>query len=119
MMDLSPELVQIFASKGITLIDEATADSYNAYPLVTYNLETDTDSAVGDNIGYNNVGYTINIWARSKADMVALGIKTDIIMKMLRFERTGGMEQVNGGLYRKIMTYYKIVREEYQGLEED
>lgn len=113
MMDLSPELIDAFARKGITLIDESAQDSYNTYPLVTYSLDTDTDNAVGDNIGYDNIGYTINVWARSKTEMAATAIKVDIIMKMLRFERTGGLEQVNGGLYRKIMTYYKIVREVY------
>ena len=114
MMDLSPHLVRLFAQKGISLIDEATQDSYNTYPLVTYNLDTDTDNAVGDNIGYNNISYTINVWARSKSDMVATAIKIDIIMKSLNFERTGGLEQVNGGLCRKIITYSKLVREEYE-----
>mgnify|MGYP005767794417 CR=1 FL=1 len=114
MMDLSPELIDVFARKGITLIDEAVQDSHNTYPLVTYKLDTDTDNAVGSNIGYNNIGYTINVWAHSKADMTATAIKVDIIMKSLNFERTGGLEQVNGGLRRKIMTYYKIVREVYE-----
>lgn len=114
MMDLSSELIDVFARKGITLIDEAVQDSCNTYPIVTYSMDLDTDSMVGDNIGYCDIGYTINVWSRSKAEMVAAAIKVDAIMKLLRFERTGGLEQVNGGLYRKIFVYRKLVREVYE-----
>ncbi len=113
MVDTTPELIKLFLANGITLIAEEAQDSVNEYPLVTYSEAENSDNAVGDNMGYNNIAYTINVWAKSKSECVQLSKKADKIMKSVEFVRTGGLPQSYGGLYRNIWTYRRLVYESY------
>lgn len=113
MVNVTPELITAFKNAGIMLIDEDTQDSVNTYPLITYSEAENNDAAVGDTVGYSYIAYTINVWARSKADVTALSQRVDKVMKSVFFMRTGGMEQDVGGLYRNIWTYRRLVRETY------
>lgn len=113
MVDITPELVALFKENGITLIAEEAQDSTNKFPLVTYSEAENSDNAVGDTVGYSNIAYTINVWARSKAEVMALSKEVDKVMKSAFFKRTGGLPQNVGGLYRHIWTYRRTVRETY------
>ncbi|MGM9937489.1 MAG: hypothetical protein ACI38A_09100 [Candidatus Ornithomonoglobus sp.] len=113
MVDVTPELVALFKENGITLIAEEVQDSANKFPLVTYSETENSDNAVGDTVGYSNIAYTINVWAHSKAEVMALSKEVDKVMKSAFFVRTGGLPQNAGGLYRHIWTYRRLVRETY------
>lgn len=113
MLDVTAELIRLFKSKGINLISEDTQDSENIYPIVAYSVSDNRDTAVGDNIGYSSIAYTINVWSKNKAELVATTIKVDVTMKSVNFERTGSIEQNKGGLYRQVLTYRRLVREIY------
>lgn len=113
MIDVTPELTKLFMANGITLIAEEVQDSNNKYPLVTYSEAENSDNAVGDNVGYSNIAYTINVWAKSKAECMSVSKKVDAIMKSAEFTRTGGLPQNSGGLYRNIWTYRRLVYEAF------
>ena len=113
MVNVTAELESVFRNAGITLIDEDVQDSVNTYPLVTYAEAENTDAEVGDNVGYSRIAYTINVWARSKAEVIAMSQRVDKVMKSVFFMREGGLEQDEGGLYHNIYTYRRLVRESY------
>ena len=113
MIDVTPDIISLFKSNNITLIDEYAQDSINIYPLVTYSLTTNIDNIMGDNVGYSNISYTINIWSYSRKECVDLAQKIDGIMKAIKFERSGGDEQYFNGLHRQIMAYSRTMREIY------
>lgn len=113
MTNITPELIKLFLANGINLIAEEVQDSVNEYPLVTYSELENSDNAVGDNMGYSNIAYTINVWAKSKSECVQLSKKVDEIMKSAEFIRAGSLTQSYGGLYRNIWTYRRLVYESY------
>ncbi|MDO5398252.1 MAG: hypothetical protein Q4G33_10005 [bacterium] len=113
MVDITPELIKLFRANGITLIAEEVQDSVNEYPLVTYSEAENSDNAVGDNVGYSNIAYTINVWTKSKAECMSVSKKVDEVMHSAEFMRTGSLFQTYGGLYRHIWTYRRLVYEAF------
>lgn len=113
MLDTIEELHSAFTAAGIPLINEDTADSSHGYPIVTYDDSENTDAVVGTNMGYSYIAYTITVWAKSKAEVMALSQNVDNVMKSLEFDRTGGLAQNVNGLYRNIWTYRRICKEIY------
>lgn len=114
MIDIVPELTAIFKRHGIQLINESVSDSVNTYPLVTYRESANNDYAVGDNTGYSRIAVVFNFWSRSVKELSALAVKADMILKSVDFTRDNFTEQNVGGLYRKIATYSRLIKENYK-----
>ena len=114
MINVTEELRSQFALSGITLIHESTSDSNTKFPCVTYYENNNTDEAVGDNMGYSRVSYMINVWSYKMSELIDLCCKVDKAMKRLKFIRKADNEQNVGGLYRKILNYERLIKENYE-----
>ena len=114
MVDVIPEIVDLFGRSGIQLINESVSDSKNTYPLITYRERDNSDYAVGDYMGYSRISFVFNFWGRDLRELTALAIKADMILKSVDFTRDNFTEQNTGGLYRKIATYSRLIKEDYK-----
>ncbi len=114
MIDVIPELIGLFRKYNIQLINESVSDSENTYPMITYRERDNSDLAIGDNVGYSRISFVINIWAHTPKEASALAVKADMIMKSVNFSRDNFTEQNIGGLYRKIATYSRSIKENFK-----
>ena len=113
MIDFIPTLISAFKNKGINIVHADAADSNATVPCYTYRESGNSDSAVGDTVGYSDLQYTIEVWGRNYSEFIADCTKVDKIMHELKFYRVGITEQSYQGLYRKIMIYDSLKKEKY------
>ena len=113
MFNATPELIQEFEAAGLTLIPEDATDSKTRFPCITYLEQGNSDYAIGNTIGYSDISYLIQIWAQNEKTLTALCADVDKIMKSLLFRRTSMNYQHINGLYRKILTYERVIKEHF------
>lgn len=113
MIDIIPELRPIFLENGINLIPSDEADSNTKFPCVTYREQSNIDERVGDNVGYSNVSYIIEVWDYDFEAMTETCNKVDKVMKQYKFTRYMSEKQAIDSLHRKILGYRRLIKENY------
>lgn len=106
-----PDICKIFNEKGVIIVPQMDIDSNMLPPCITYMPMDNSDIAVGDNVGYSEVSYQFQVWNRKYSELIKSSEKVDKIMKQLKFVRISAPEQCIDGLFRKILTYRRIVKE--------
>lgn len=115
MLDITPELLTVFANNNITVIPKAQTDSETTeIPCISYYVQENFDVAVGTNCGYSEIRYCFEIWDRDYARLNQNWKSIDAILKEYTFERISSIEQQFNGLIRKIITYRKLLKENYE-----
>lgn len=113
MINKSKEIIAAFKAESIDILSSHVAESKTKFPCFTYSESGNSDSVVGDTLGYSDIQYTIEIWDNNYSSFVENCKTADRIMKELAFVRTSGIEQQYNNLYRKIMIYNLFDKEVY------
>lgn len=111
--DIRP-IIAAFEKQGITIISNDVIDEQTRPPCITYRESGNSETHVGDTIGWSNLRYIIEIWERDYGTLLQKCTKSDKAMRSLGYRRTNATEQTMNNITRKVLTYERYKSECYK-----
>ena len=114
MYNAHPELVAALTSVLPTHYEMALK-SGTATPCISYMFTGNAAGAIGDTLGYSNLGCQVKVWAKNIALIVQYAQEIDNVLRPLGWRRTNYNElyDMNSTMIQGIMTYEAIASEKY------
>lgn len=102
-----------YHEKMLTLLNSAVAcpayyeawDETGPIPCVSYIEISNSTNQKGDTLKYSDIAYSVSVWAKSVKELQDIALAIDETLESNGFIRTAAVEQKNGDILRKIMTY--------------
>lgn len=113
MYDYKKELVQALCSLGYPVKYELFLKQNQEVPAISYRQANNIQDITGDTLGYSELSYYIKVWSKKEAELTAISLELDDVMRNLGFTRTNAVELWADGIGQIEYTYSALAKEDY------